>query len=159
VFAVPGSPLDPRAEGTNDLLREGAHLCARAEDVLAVIDPLRAHDPFAVFREDEPDPSEPMWGEQPLFGVDPGATPRARPREAMDEATPPSFDVGEDATIQRVEEMLGPSPVSLDELALVADLDVRQVRMAVLVLDLAGKIEHSGGDRVALRLEADRTAR
>ena len=30
VFAAPGSPLDPRAEGTNDLLRDGANLCARA---------------------------------------------------------------------------------------------------------------------------------
>ena len=42
VFAAPGSPLDPRAEGTNDLLRDGANICARVEDVLAVIDPVRA---------------------------------------------------------------------------------------------------------------------
>jgi DNA processing protein len=34
VFAVPGSPLDPRAKGTNDLLRQGAILCEGAEDVL-----------------------------------------------------------------------------------------------------------------------------
>ena len=33
VFAVPGSPLDPRAEGTNDLLRQGATLCTGPEDV------------------------------------------------------------------------------------------------------------------------------
>ena len=39
VFAVPGSPLDPRAEGTNDLLREGANICARPEDVLNVLEP------------------------------------------------------------------------------------------------------------------------
>jgi DNA processing protein len=42
VFAVPGSPLDRRAEGTNDLLRDGANLCARPEDVLNVLDPMRA---------------------------------------------------------------------------------------------------------------------
>ena len=34
VFAVPGSPLDPRAKGTNDLIRQGAVLCEGAEDVL-----------------------------------------------------------------------------------------------------------------------------
>ena len=37
VFAVPGSPLDPRARGTNDLLRQGANLCESAEDVLRVL--------------------------------------------------------------------------------------------------------------------------
>jgi DNA processing protein len=37
VFAVPGSPQDPRAEGTNDLLREGATLCACVEDVTRVL--------------------------------------------------------------------------------------------------------------------------
>jgi DNA processing protein len=40
VFAVPGSPLDPRAKGTNDLLRQGATLCEGPEDVLAVLDSL-----------------------------------------------------------------------------------------------------------------------
>ncbi len=40
VFAVPGSPLDPRARGANDLLRQGAALVEGAEDVLRVLDPL-----------------------------------------------------------------------------------------------------------------------
>src|SRR5688500_19479302 len=35
VFAVPGSPLDPRARGTNDLIRQGATLTEGAADVLA----------------------------------------------------------------------------------------------------------------------------
>ncbi len=38
VFAVPGSPLDPRARGTNDLIRQGATLCEGVQDVLAVLD-------------------------------------------------------------------------------------------------------------------------
>lgn len=41
VFAVPGSPLDPRAKGCNALLRQGAVLCEGAEDVLAVVSPVR----------------------------------------------------------------------------------------------------------------------
>src|SRR5207237_2417553 len=40
VFAVPGSPLDPRAKGPNDLIRQGATLCEGAEDVLRVIESL-----------------------------------------------------------------------------------------------------------------------
>ena len=37
VFAVPGSPLDPRAQGANNLIREGATLTETAEDVLRVL--------------------------------------------------------------------------------------------------------------------------
>ena len=65
VFAVPGSPLDPRAEGTNDLLRDGANLCARLEDVLAVLEPLRARDPFAVSRRRRPRSSAIRSGARP----------------------------------------------------------------------------------------------
>jgi DNA processing protein len=42
VFAVPGSPLDPRARGTNDLIRQGATLCEGAEDVLRELEGLKA---------------------------------------------------------------------------------------------------------------------
>ncbi|WP_244874631.1 DNA-processing protein DprA [Asticcacaulis benevestitus] len=38
VFAVPGSLLDPRCRGTNDLLRQGANLCESAEDVIRVLE-------------------------------------------------------------------------------------------------------------------------
>ena len=40
VFAVPGSPLDPRAEGTNGLLKQGATLVTEGADVLAVLRPI-----------------------------------------------------------------------------------------------------------------------
>jgi DNA processing protein len=150
VFAAPGSPLDPRAEGTNDLLREGAAICARVEDVLAVVDPLRARDPFADFREDTAEASEPLWGEQPMLGVDPAAIPRTNVGQELDEAPARAFDPGEEATLQQIEALLGPSPISIDELSRVADIDVGRVRMAVVELDLAGRIEYSGGDRVAL---------
>jgi DNA processing protein len=49
VLAVPGSPLDPRAKGTNDLIRQGAALCEGAEDVLRALEGLRG------FREPGPD--------------------------------------------------------------------------------------------------------
>ena len=150
VFAVPGSPLDPRAEGANDLLREGARLCARVDDILAIVDPMRAQDPFAMFREESADGSEPLWGELPLLGVDPEAAPRAKPGQAFDEAAGASFAPSEESAIAEIERLLGPSPISLDDLAEVSGLPLPQVRMAVTMLDLAGRIEHSGGARVAL---------
>jgi DNA processing protein len=45
VMAVPGSPLDPRAQGCNQLLREGATLVQNAEDVMEAISPMRTR-PF-----------------------------------------------------------------------------------------------------------------
>ena len=66
VFAVPGSPLDPRAEGTNDLLKQGASICTGADDVLTALEPVRPDD-RAVMREASGEPGEPLWGEQELL--------------------------------------------------------------------------------------------
>ncbi len=63
VLAAPGSPLDPRAEGTNDLLRDGATLCARVEDALAALEPLRAR--ASLGRMEEPRPSDDLWLDEP----------------------------------------------------------------------------------------------
>src|SRR5213082_2356301 len=43
VFAVPGSPLDPRAEGTNGLLKQGATLVTEAADVIEILRPILGH--------------------------------------------------------------------------------------------------------------------
>ena len=67
MLAVPGSPLDPRAKGTNDLIRQGAALCEGAEDVLRALEGLRG------FRE--PD----RWGYDAL----PANDPDDRLREAV----------------------------------------------------------------------------
>ena len=83
VFAVPGSPLDPRAEGANDLLRDGATLCARPEDVLSVLEPLRARAPFAILREGARDGTEALSGEQALLDFDRDGSPVAGPGDAF----------------------------------------------------------------------------
>lgn len=71
VFAVPGSPLDPRAEGTNDLLKQGASICTGADDVLTALEPVRSSD-LAAMLENGGEAGEPLWGEH---------TPRdAKPR-------------------------------------------------------------------------------
>ena len=51
IFAVPGSPLDPRAHGTNDLLKQGASICTGPEDVLTALELVRSDDDRAVMRE------------------------------------------------------------------------------------------------------------
>ena len=134
VLAAPGSPLDPRAEGTNDLLRDGATLCAQVDDALAALEPLRTRDPFGRLEEPRRDGS--LWFDEPADGNDPAPV--------EDEAAA-GVSVGE-----RVAALLGPAPVTIDELARVANADVRSVRAALVELELAGRLECSGGDRVAL---------
>ena len=145
VFAVPGSPLDPRAEGANDLLREGAHLCARVEDVLAVLEPLRARDPLTLFAESAASGDDALWGAETEQNW---ASPGDDGGVGGDEF--PSASSARDPT-QRIIAMLSPSPISLDELARAAQTSAREVRVALIELELAGRVEFSGGDRVALR--------
>ena len=145
VFAVPGSPLDPRAEGTNDLLRDGANLCARAEDVLNVLEPLRARDPFSVLREEPTPPGGPG-----LLDLDQDWPPLAAPADEIDAAS--SDPAGEPALDlrARIVDLLGPSPISIDELARAAEAPISEVQVVLLELDLAGRLEHAGGARVSL---------
>ncbi len=67
VFAVPGSPLDPRAAGTNDLIKQGATLITEAADVITAVEPIMER-PIALR---EPDGNEP-------FDLEPDAGDRAR---------------------------------------------------------------------------------
>jgi DNA processing protein len=51
VLAVPGSPLDPRARGTNDLIRQGAALCEGAADVFRTLETLGGvREPSCAYR-------------------------------------------------------------------------------------------------------------
>ncbi len=70
VFAVPGSPLDPRAEGTNDLLKQGATLVTQASDIVDALEPILRR-PLAHFA------SEPEGGDWSAPG-DPNAGERER---------------------------------------------------------------------------------
>ncbi|WP_270938404.1 DNA-processing protein DprA, partial [Falsiroseomonas oryzae] len=120
VFAVPGSPLDPRARGSNDLIRQGAHLVETAEDVLAQL------------------PEAPR--DLPLF------RPRSVPETvaAAEEDTPPPAD-GQGQLL----EMLGTTPVGVDELARRCHLSAPAVRAMLLDLELSGLVEALPGDRFA----------
>ena len=118
VLAIPGSPLDPRAQGCNQLIREGATLIQSAADVMEAI----AHiDPRSV------------------------RTPHA-PYE------PPVEDIVdiEDSERATLTELLGPVAVPVDELVRQSGMSAAAVQMALLELELAGRLERHAGARVSL---------
>ncbi len=59
VFAVPGSPLDPRAAGTNDLIKQGATLTTEASDVINAVEPIMGRPIELGEPDDEPLAPEP----------------------------------------------------------------------------------------------------
>ncbi len=70
VFAVPGSPLDPRAAGTNDLIKQGATLTTEASDVISAVEPITLREP-----DDEPLDVEPDAGDRARITALLGPTP------------------------------------------------------------------------------------
>ena len=115
VMAIPGSPLDPRAQGCNQLIRDGATLVQNAADVIEAVQPSRTRV----------------------------ASPRFHYEPVAEE-----FD-GE--AVDAVETLLGPSPVPVDELIRLSGAPSGAVQMALLELDLAGRIDRHAGNRVSLR--------
>jgi DNA processing protein len=156
VFAVPGSPLDPRAEGTNDLIRQGATLVSDVTHVLDVLGPIIEGGPDAAAA---PARARPDFAEHPdfwdeidldtltgeggrapdLFGGEPPGLgePDTDPPEPADERA-------------RIVALLGPSPVGTDELARSAGVGARVVQSVLLELELDGRIERHGSGTVSL---------
>lgn len=64
VFAVPGSPLDPRASGTNGLLKDGATIVTGTRDILEALSPMKeAPAPLPPLQEEPPEPPSPPPGD------------------------------------------------------------------------------------------------
>lgn len=120
VFAVPGSPADPRAGGTNQLLRGGATLVTSAADVIEVLAPILG---------------KPAMREPAVKGI-----------EAEGAEPPP-----DDETLRtRLQNLLGSAPVSVDDLMRETKAPAGAMQMALLELELAGRIERHGGGMVSL---------
>jgi DNA processing protein len=115
VMAVPGSPLDPRAQGCNQLIRDGATLVQNARDVVEQLAPMdsRVRSTSVPYRVD-PEPAN------------------------------------DDDALDTIEELLGPSPVPVDEIIRLSGASSGAVQMALLELDLAGRIERHAGGKVSL---------
>jgi DNA processing protein len=124
VLAVPGSPLDPRCRGTNNLLRQGAVLAEGAADVIAA-----------------------------LAGMAGTAGPPTEPQNGW-QLSEIAEDSPDDAAFRTVAELLGPAPVMVDELVRQCHLSAPAVRAVLLELELAGRLERHPGNRVSLLLTA-----
>jgi DNA processing protein len=163
IFAVPGPPLDPRAEGANDLLRDGATFCTKAEDVTSALaeQNLSREQPDAGFSEPgfAGGQYEPLWDELDLAEAV-GAVPFVAAPQEPDNAAPKAASAGEGSPAakpagrpqdieRRLIELLGPVPVPVDELARMAEIPAREVRTALFALKLAGQVEWHGGDLVS----------
>jgi len=152
VFAVPGSPLDPRAEGTNDLIRGGATLCASPDHVVSVIEPLLARDPASssaptlpgVWREagdgDFGRRVESLWDE--LDFAQGGEAP-----SAAVEDEPGREEEGDRA---RVEGLMSVSPIGVDDLARQSGLPIRAVQTILAELEIAGRLARHADGAVSL---------
>ena len=120
VFAVPGSPLDPRATGTNQLLKDGALLVTEASDIteaLRPLDPRLAGAPDLDVEED----GVAMSAENPCEGE----------RE-------------------RVLDALGPTPVLVDDIIAHTGLAPGAIQLILLEIDLAGRLERHPNGSVSL---------
>jgi DNA processing protein len=127
VFAVPGSPLDPRSRGANDLLRNGATLTETAADIIAQLGPLLHGAPL-------PPRRDPIDRELPLI------SPPHHPAPAAIEG-----DFGLDLILEK----LSPTPVAVDELVRQCQLSAAAVATLLLELELAGRIERHPGNLVS----------
>ncbi len=125
VFAVPGSPLDPRSKGTNGLIQNGATLLTTAEDVLKDLAPLSQIDLF-----NQPKVTEPEH------------------ENGINSTPPPDEDVR-----SRIVSALGPSPVEVDDIIRHTELAASSVLMVLLELDLAGRLSRHPGGLVSLDLD------
>ncbi len=116
VFAVPGSPLDPRCEGTNNLLKNGATLVTEVRDLLDGLRPQTGVETTQTQSLDEPTYED--MGEQET----------------------------NDNDRRRIIEALGPTPVAIDEIIAYSGLSAAKVYFVLLELDIAGRLQrHSGG--------------
>ncbi len=120
VFAVPGSPLDPRAEGTNGLIKQGATPVTETSDIISVLQPIMQERKLPAREPDRPE-------DDAVGGVEP----------ASDERT-------------RIVALLGPAPVQIDDLVRLSKSSAAVVRMVLLELEIAGRVERRGGGLVSL---------
>ncbi|WP_438384004.1 DNA-processing protein DprA [Asaia sp. BMEF1] len=124
VFAVPGSPLDPRSRGGNDLLRQGAILTETAQDVLSQIESGRGPR------------MTPGWTGLPGFSepAPPGFTPAPTP----------------EAVRETIRDLLSPTAVAVDDIVARCQFSVSMVLSALSELELGGVATFLPGGQVVL---------
>jgi DNA processing protein len=125
VMAIPGSPMDPRARGCNQLIREGATLVQDAAEIAELIRPIDAR----AARTSQPK----------LFDVSVQAFQQHSENANENESER-----------QRVIDLLGMTHVSVDELVRQSGASAPSIQMVLLELELAGRLERGAGAMVRL---------
>ena len=123
VFAVPGAAMDPRARGTNHLIREGATLTESADDVFAVLADTAAPIRPKIIIDNQ--------------NITNGLTDVEAATSARDE----------------IIAALGPTPTTVDELLRVCQFSLAVVSTVLLELELAGRLERHPGSKVSLLMD------
>lgn len=118
VMAIPGSPLDSRSRGCNQLIRDGAVLVQSPEDVIELLSSFHG-TPRSTFRETAPE-----W-----FIAD---------------------DLAQEEPAQ-IADLLSSAPVPVDELIRQSGASAAAVQLALLELEIAGRLVRHAGGRVSLR--------
>jgi len=141
VMAVPGAPEDPRASGCNALIRDGAALIRDAEDV---IDALGAPRPGPLL------PGLNEGGAE--FTYDRGLFQEDDDLDAFGGLDDFDLDGADDggALADQIMRLLGPTPVELDEIGRLTGAAPGQLALAILELELAGRVDALPGGRIAL---------
>ena len=126
VFAIPGSPLDPRAAGTNRLIQQGAALVATSDDILEILTPLierttRNTQGFSDRETDQP----------------PGAD------------FSKADDIS-DKTRTQILNALSPTPVNIDDLARECGVALAQIHAVLIEMELAGRLTRHNNHTVSI---------
>jgi DNA processing protein len=148
VFAVPGSPLDPRAEGGNHLIREGATLCAEAAHVIEALLPLIEFEQGfggggAVMRDGAGEaPPQVLWDELDLPGITPAPMTELPAETAWQDKVLPSETRDQGINLL---DLLGATPISIDDLVRASGRSAREVSRELLELELSGTVLRQPG--------------
>jgi len=126
IFAIPGSPSDPRSAGPNKLLRAGAHMVETADDIIKVINT---------------SPQNNSLKELPIFSDDLFTMPLDNSSKTTNIPTNRKLEI---------EEFLSTDAVNIDELIRVSGLDTATVMMQIVDLEMEGRIIRMPGNKIAL---------
>ncbi len=131
-FAIPGSPLDPRSVGTNNLIKEGALLTTHPSDIIETLTPLAStptNSQLNFFEESASLQLEKKGNFSP-----------------PDEKNNNLSSVGNDTERAAVLSALSTTPIDLDTLSTHSGVSLPNLYLLLVELELAGKlIRHSGG--------------
>jgi len=139
IFSVPGSPLDPRASGTNRLLRSGAHWAENSDDVISVLQNLIQHQTLNTVIT-----SPPQTNKQQFL--------HKKPKEAVTVEpiivhTPQQKPKNSNADLN-ILDLLSTTPISCDDLIRLTGQSSAVLLPMLAMMELEGKITREHGNMI-----------